>query len=139
MRLKVAFLDDDVMVCKTYTKMAEKLTSRGKHNLELVPFNTVEKFQACIDNSFDLFVLDWHLGPGDPCGQEVAKKVKDRFPQKVVILQSGNPMVQDNIDSMVRKERLSCPNLYRRYLRLKRDNDRNVLELYLIDGYIGAK
>ena len=68
------------------------IVENGNKYLEILLSNTAED-----DNDYDIIILDSHLP--DISGFEVARKIRDRLPNKRIILTTTYSL--DNISSMI--------------------------------------
>lgn len=139
MKIKAALLDDDDQFCDLAKMLSKKLNSNDKHRLELHTFTRSEELLKGTDATYDIFIIDWHLHPDDPDGFKVAEKVLSKFPDSVVLMQSADFELKNDIDSMISKDQLTCKCVYKKFLKLKKDRSNNILEIFINDKTVNIK
>jgi len=131
MKLNIALLDDDTTLTTSWLTLFKKSAVYDKHDLKIEAFNRAKEFIGYVmAEKPDVALVDWHLLAADGDGFLVAKEIFKSTPETTVIMMSGDFCKDRDFDSCVCKTDIECLDLYKRYLRLSRDRELNLLEIF---------
>jgi CheY-like chemotaxis protein len=96
--LKILIVDDDTKACKSFKKILEL---RG-HNVTLLD-EGMRCVGKCIDTSYDLIFMDYHIGDETMNGDEVTEIIKNDFNNKSIIFAYTGDKTADAITTFKKK------------------------------------
>jgi len=128
---KLAVLDDDLSTMNLLKRKWDKFNQYSKNKVYVDYYSEPKEFLSNFDHDWAL--VDLHLANSEVDGFDIAREILQKFPATAIVT-SSDIRPEEDFDSLLRKENIRASEIFQRFWRLDRNQERNVLQIFMRAG-----